>query len=47
MRTVSPYQVEDQLKAEFFGPSTAGYFVEVGANAPQAGSQTRTYLKIV
>jgi len=40
MRTVFPYQVEDQLKAEFFGPSAAGYFVEVGANAPQAGSQT-------
>ena len=40
MRTVFPYQVEDRLKAEFFGPSPAGYFVEVGANAPQAGSQT-------
>jgi len=40
MRTVFPYQVEDRLKAEFFGSSSAGYFVEVGANAPQAGSQT-------
>jgi hypothetical protein len=40
MRTVFPYQVEDRLKAEFFGPSPAGYFVEVGANAPRAGSQT-------
>jgi FkbM family methyltransferase len=40
MRTVFPYQVEDQLKAEFFDPSRAGYFVEIGANEPQRGSQT-------
>ncbi len=40
MRTVFPYQVEDRLKAEFFGPSRVGYFVEVGANEPQRGSQT-------
>ncbi len=40
MRTVLPYQVEDRLKAEFFGPSRAGYFVEVGANEPQHSSQT-------
>jgi FkbM family methyltransferase len=40
MRTVFPFQVEDRLKAEFFGPSASGFFVEVGANEPQNGSQT-------
>jgi len=40
MRTVFPYQAENKLKAEFFGPARAGYFVEVGANEPQRGSQT-------
>jgi len=40
MRTVFPYQVEDRLKAEFFARSQVGYFVEVGANEPQWGSQT-------
>jgi FkbM family methyltransferase len=40
MRTVFPYQVEDRLKAEFFDGAPAGYFVEVGANEPQRGSQT-------
>jgi FkbM family methyltransferase len=40
MRTVFPWQVEDQLKAEFFGPQPRGFFVEVGANAPQRGSQS-------
>ncbi len=40
MRTVFPDQVEDRLKAEFFGPAPAGYFVEVGADAPREGSQT-------
>ncbi len=40
MRTVFPYQVEDRLKAEFFGPSAKGFFVEVGANEPQRGSQS-------
>jgi FkbM family methyltransferase len=40
MRTVFPYQAEDRLKAEFFEPSTPGYFVEVGANEPKRGSQT-------
>jgi len=39
-RTVFPYQVEDRLKAEFFGPSGKGFFVEVGANEPQRGSQS-------
>lgn len=40
MRTVFPWQVENQLKAEFFGPLPTGFFVEVGANAPQQGSQS-------
>lgn len=40
MRTVFPWQVEDQLKAEFFGTTQSGFFVEVGANQPQQGSQT-------
>jgi FkbM family methyltransferase len=40
MRTVFPWQVEDRLKAEFFGPQRNGFFVEVGANAPQLGSQS-------
>jgi len=40
MRTVYPYQVEDRLKAEFFGARRNGFFVEVGANEPQRGSQS-------
>jgi FkbM family methyltransferase len=40
MRTVFPYQIEDRLKAEFFGPLREGFFVEVGANDPQRGSQS-------
>ncbi len=40
MRTVFPYQVEDRLKAEFFGAARKGFFVEVGANEPQHGSQS-------
>jgi FkbM family methyltransferase len=45
MRTVFPWQVEDRLKAEFFGPQTKGFFVEVGANAPQQGSQSWQFEK--
>jgi FkbM family methyltransferase len=40
MRTVFPDHVENSLKAEFFGQHGGGYFVEVGANEPQRGSQT-------
>jgi FkbM family methyltransferase len=40
MRTVFPWQVEDRLKAEFFESQHKGFFVEVGANAPQQGSQS-------
>ncbi len=40
MRTVFPYQVENSLKAEFFGQVPRGFFVEVGANEPHNGSQS-------
>ncbi len=40
MRTVFPWQVENELKAKFFGPLQMGFFVEVGANQPQQGSQS-------
>ena len=40
MRTVFPWQVENELKAAFFGETRQGFFVEVGANQPQQGSQS-------
>ena len=40
MRTVFPHEVENELKAEFFTPLRKGFFVEVGANEPQHGSQS-------
>lgn len=40
MRTVFPWQVENELKAAFFGQTSQGFFVEVGANQPQQGSQS-------
>ena len=40
MRTVFPDTAEEALKAEFFGASRSGFFVEVGANEPQRGSQS-------
>jgi FkbM family methyltransferase len=41
MRTVFPWQVENELKADFFGPTQKqGFFVEVGANQPLQGSQS-------
>jgi FkbM family methyltransferase len=41
MQTMFPPSVEDRLKAEFFAQSwSGGFFVEVGANEPQHGSQT-------
>ena len=40
MRTVFPDLAEDALKAEFFAPPRSGFFVEVGANDPQRGSQS-------
>jgi len=39
MRTVFPDEAEERLKAEFFGPAR-GFFVDVGANDPQCGSQS-------
>ena len=38
-RTVFPDAAEERLKAEFFG-SPRGFFVDVGANDPQSGSQS-------
>ncbi len=46
MRTVFPWQVENALKAEFFGPLQTGFFVEVGANQPQQGSQSWQFEQI-
>ena len=40
MRTVFPWQVENELKAAFFASTRQGFFVEVGANQPQQGSQS-------
>jgi FkbM family methyltransferase len=39
MRTVFRDDAEERLKAEFFG-AQRGFFVEVGANDPQRGSQS-------
>ena len=39
MRSIFPAGDEARLKAAFFG-ETRGYFVDVGANEPQDGSQT-------
>jgi FkbM family methyltransferase len=39
MRTVYPDEAEQRLKAEFFG-ARLGFFVDVGANDPQLGSQS-------
>ncbi|HEX4040982.1 MAG TPA: FkbM family methyltransferase [Xanthobacteraceae bacterium] len=40
MRTVFPWQVENEFKAAFFMSTRQGFFVEVGANQPQQGSQS-------
>jgi FkbM family methyltransferase len=40
MRTVFPYEVENELKAEFFASVRNGFFVEVGANEPHRNSQS-------
>jgi FkbM family methyltransferase len=37
---IFPTDVEDRLKAEFFGSVTSGFFVEVGAGDPKQLSQT-------
>jgi len=40
MRAIFPGDAEERLKAEFFRTTPAGFFVDVGANAPKDGSQT-------
>jgi FkbM family methyltransferase len=40
MTAIFGYEVENQLKEEFFGRSKRGFFVDVGANDPVVGSQT-------
>jgi FkbM family methyltransferase len=45
MRTVFPWQAENELKAAFFDTTRAGFFVEVGANQPQEGSQSWQFEK--
>lgn len=40
MTAIFPPEVENPLKEEFFGGARTGFFVEVGANDPQALSQT-------
>jgi hypothetical protein len=40
MTAIFSHQVENQLKEEFFGRATRGFFVDVGANDPVDGSQT-------
>ena len=37
---IFPAKVETELKDEFFGGASNGYFVDVGANEPEEGSQT-------
>lgn len=39
-RAIFPYDVENKLKEEFFSGSRGGFFVDVGANDPEIGSQT-------
>jgi len=40
MTAIFSHHVENQLKEEFFGHATHGFFVDVGANDPVEGSQT-------
>ena len=40
MRAIFPADAEEALKAEFFHATPAGFFVDVGANAPRDGSQS-------
>jgi len=37
---IFPAEIEERLKAEFFRDTAHGFFVDVGANAPQDGSQS-------
>ncbi len=40
MRAIFPGEMEEALKADYFGATPGGFFVDVGANAPKDGSQT-------
>ena len=40
MRAIFPGDMEEALKADYFSETPAGFFVDVGANAPKDGSQT-------
>jgi FkbM family methyltransferase len=40
MRTIYPAEAEDDLRRSFFRECTDGFFVDVGANDPERGSQT-------
>lgn len=40
MRIMFPDTAEERLKKEFFADARAGFFVDVGANEPQQGSQS-------
>src|SRR2546430_13246163 len=40
MRAIFRGDTEEALKEEFFRATPGGFFVDVGANAPQDGSQT-------
>src|SRR5215510_3473604 len=40
MNAIFTYAAENPLKEEFFGHSTSGFFVEVGANDPEQWSQS-------
>jgi FkbM family methyltransferase len=40
MKAILPPEPEERLKEEFFGHASTGYFVDVGANAPEKDSQS-------
>jgi FkbM family methyltransferase len=40
MMAIFPFEAQEDLKDEFFRGTSNGYFVDVGANDPQDGSQT-------
>lgn len=40
MKAILPPEPEERLKEEFFGGANSGYFVDVGANAPEKDSQS-------
>ena len=40
MKAILPPEPEERLKEEFFGHASTGYFVDVGANQPEADSES-------